>query len=226
LIRLAAQVFGLALATALAVAPAAAEQVFDLGTQAPVPGNKTWRDLLAQLFPDLRQERLKDGGIGDFIHGKVDIRPIDKEAFEDYCSDEPLRIKYINYEQVEIDEQMRLIVAITTDGDQCFGALALFSNQLEGRLLDVVNIQQDAHYGYNDDFVRSLGPHARLVIAISFHLTTGGSPTNYVLVLATRDRLSFVGNVAAESEWDCEHHRGIAEQPYVAVAPDYGPLIA
>jgi hypothetical protein len=130
---------------ALAVAPAAAEdtQVFDLGTQAPVAGNKTWRDLLGLLFPDLRQEPGHDGKTGDFIHGKVDIRPIDKEAFEDYCPDTPLRIEYINFKQVEIDGQMRLIVAITTDGDACFGALALFSNQFEARLLDVVNIQQD-----------------------------------------------------------------------------------
>jgi hypothetical protein len=55
-------------------------------------------------------------------------------------------------------------------------------------------------------------------------MTTDSSPTNYVLVLATADRLSLIGNVIAEGEWDCEHHRGTSERPYVAVAPDYGPF--
>ena len=55
------------LLVALAATPAAAEPIYDLGTAAPVPGHKTWRDLLGQLFPDLRQEAGKDGETGDVI---------------------------------------------------------------------------------------------------------------------------------------------------------------
>lgn len=216
----------LALAVALVAAPVSAEQVYDLGTKAPVPGDKNWRDVLAPLFPDLRQEPRDDGRTGDFIHGKVDIRPIDKDAFEDDCPKEPLRIEYLEYEDVRIDDKSRLIVGVTTDHDACFGALALFdgSGQGDAKLLDVVNIQEDANYGFGDHFVRSLGAGAQLVVADSFHTTTSSSPDNYVLVLATADRLSLIGNVDAQSEWDCDHHRSIGESPYVATAPDYGPF--
>jgi len=134
------------LSLALAASPAAANQVFDLGEKAPVPHNKTWRDLVRQIFPDLRQEPRSDGRDGDVIYGKVDLRPIDKEAFGGDCSDAPLRIEYIDYAQVRIAGKARLIVGITTDGDACFGALALFDGGGESKLLDVVNIQQDANY--------------------------------------------------------------------------------
>ena len=74
------------LSAAPVVARAEGGAVYNLGDKAPVPGNKTWRDLLGQLFTDLRQQPMKDGGrMADFIHGKVDIRPIDKDSFED-CS--------------------------------------------------------------------------------------------------------------------------------------------
>jgi len=198
--------------------------VFDLGEKAPVPGNKTWRDMLGQIFPDLRQEPMQDGRTGDFIHGKVDIRPIDKEPFEDDCPKEPLRVEYLHYEQAEIDHKMRLIVGITTESDACFGVLALFSGQGDAKLLDAVNIQQDMNYGYGDHFVQSLGAGAELVVADSFHTTTSSSPDNYVLVLVTVDKLSLIGNVDARSEIDCDHHRTVGEVPYVAVAPDYGPF--
>lgn len=212
------------LITALAESAAATEhgQVFDLGDKAPVPGNKLWRDLLARLFPDLRQEPWKDGRTADFIHGKVDIRAVDKESFEDDCPDEPLRIEYLDYADVQIDNKSYLIVSITTDLDACFGALALFSGEGDAKLLDAVNIQQDANYVFGGNFARSLGAGAQLVVADSFHTTTSSSPDNYVLVLATADKLSLIGNVDGRSEWDCDHHRSIGEEPYVAIAPDYG----
>ena len=121
---------------------------------------------------------------------------------------------------------MRLIVGVTTDGDACFGALALFSGQEDAKLLDAVNIQQDQNYGYGDQrdrLARSLGAGAQLVVADSFHTTTSSSPDNYVLVLVTVDKLSLIGNVDAHSEVDCDHHRTIGENPYVVATPDYGP---
>lgn len=212
------------LITALAASAAAAEhgQVFDLGDKAPVPGNKLWRDLLGQLFPDLRQEPWKDGRTADFIDRQIDIRAIDKQSFEDDCPDKPLRIEYLDYAAVQIDNKSHLIVGITTDLDACFGALALFSGEGDAKLLDAVNIQQDANYLFGNNFVRSLGAGAQLVVADSFHTTTSSSPDNYVLVLATADKLSLIDNVDGQSEWDCDHHRSIAEEPYVAIAPDYG----
>lgn len=214
------------LLAALAAPAVAAEhgQVYDLSQKAPVPGNKTWHDLLGQLFTDLRQEPWEDGKTGTFIHGKVDIRPIDKDAFESDCPNEAMRIEYLDYAAVQIDDKSHLIVGITTDRDACFGALALFSGEGDAKLLDAVNIQQDANYVFGDNFVRSLGGGAQLVVADSFHTTTSSSPDNYVLVLVTADRLSLIGNVDAQSEWDCDHHRSIGETPYVATAPDYGPF--
>jgi hypothetical protein len=215
----------LALLVALAVTRAApAEPVYDLGAKAPVPGNRTWRDLLGQVFADLRQEANAKGEAGDFIHGKVEIRPIDKEAFDGDCPDTPLRIQYLNYAQVQIGQRTRLIVGITTEGDACFGALALFSGEGDTKLLDVVNIQQDANYGYAPDFVHPLGVDGQLVVIDSYHTTTSASPDNDVLVLATADKLSFIGNVAAFSERDCDRHRAVAEDPYVTISPDYGPF--
>lgn len=213
----------LGLAILIAVAPAAAEPVYDLGSQAPVAGNKTWRELLRALFPDLRQEPGKDGKIGDYIHGNVDLRPIDRDGFDDCgaAGGEPLRIEYIQYAYVEISQKARLMVGVTTDHDACFGALALF-DALEGKLLDAVNIQQDQNYGFEPLLARRLGPDAQLVVADSFHTTTSNSPDNYVLVLASVDKLSLIDNLNGESEWDCEHHRGIGEQLYVVVTPDYG----
>lgn len=211
--------------TTLAAAPdASAEggQVFDLGEKASLPNDKTWRDVVRLVFPDLRQEPREDGRIGDFIHGDVSIRPIDKEAFEDDCPKEPLRIEYIETARVQISGKTREIVAITTDGDACFGALALFDGGADTKLLDVVNIQQDRNYGFGDQFVRSLGRDGQLIVADSFHTTTSSSPDNYVLVLATADKLSLIGNVDARSEFDCDHRRAIAENPYVVVTPDYG----
>jgi hypothetical protein len=41
----------LVLVLALAASPAAAESVYDLGTKAPVPHDKIWRDLVRQIFP-------------------------------------------------------------------------------------------------------------------------------------------------------------------------------
>jgi hypothetical protein len=210
----------------LAASPAVAGygQVFDLGEQAPVPGKKTWRDLLGQLFHDLRQEPQKDGKIADVIHGSVDIRPIDKESFADCPGSEPLPLKYLDYADVEIGDEPRLIIGITTDGDSCFGALALFDGSVQGdaKLLDVVDIKQDANYFFGDGFVRPLGSDGQLVVADSFHTTTSVAPDNDVLVLATIDRLTLVGNVDAQSEVDCQHHRTIGEKPYVVVTPDYG----
>jgi hypothetical protein len=204
-------------------APARDDTVFDLGEKAPVPGNKTWRDVLKGLFPDLRQEPRKDDGrMGDVIHGKVSLRPIDKDPFNDECGD-VARIEYIEYAETSVPDQSRLIVGVTTE-DSCFGALALFDARGENKLLDAVNIQQDQNYGYGDHFVRRLGPDAHLVVADSFHTTTSSSPDNYVLVLATADKLSLIGNVDARSEFDCDHHRSIAENPYVVTTPDYGPL--
>jgi hypothetical protein len=106
---------------------ASAEPVYDLGAKAPVPGDKAWRDLVRQIFPDLRQEPGPDGNTADFIHGKVELRPIDKGAFDGDCPDTPLRIEYLDYAQVQIGQRTRLIVGVTTEGDACFGALALFS---------------------------------------------------------------------------------------------------
>jgi hypothetical protein len=216
----------LALLVALAAAPAAAEdrQVFDLDTKAPVPGDKTWPDLLKQIFPDLRQEAGKDVKIGYVVGGQTKLRPIDKDAFDD-CSDESPRIEYLEYAEAQIGGRPRLIVGITTEGDACFGALALFDSRGDIKLLDAVNIQQDMNYGYGDQgdrFVRQLGPDGQLVVADSFHTTTSTSPDNYVLVLATADKLSLIGNVNAQSAFDCDHHRSVAENPYVVVTPDYG----
>jgi hypothetical protein len=219
-IRLAA----LLLALALAAAPAAAEQVFDLGTNAPVPNGKSWRDLMRQIFPDLRQEADAKGNAGDYIYGKIGVRPIDKEAFDGDCPDAPLRIEYLDFAQVRIGQKMRLIVGVTTEDDACFGALALFDGEGVARLLDVVDIMQDANYGFGPGFVRSLGVDGQLVVVDSFHTTTSVTPDNDVLVLATEDKLSFVGNVAAFSERDCDHHRAVGEDPYVTIWPDYGPF--
>lgn len=204
----------------LLASPAVADQVFDLGQKAELPNDKTWRDVLRLVFPDLRQEPRKDGRIGDFIHGNVSIRPIDKEAFEDDCPKEPLRIEYIETARVELSGKMREIVGITTDGDECFGMLALFDGGTNTKLLDAVNIQQDAHYEFGDQFARPLGPDGQLVVADSFHITTSDSPVNNVLVLVTADKLSLIGNVDAQSERDCE--RQITEDPYVVITPDYG----
>jgi hypothetical protein len=146
----------LVLALALAASPAAADSVYDLGTKAPVPHDKIWRDLVRQIFPDLTQGPGPGGRTSDFIHGKIDLRPIDKEAFGGDCP-EPPRIEYLEFAEVEIARKMRLIVGITTDGDACVGALALFEGAGESKLLDVVNIQQDANYAFGRDFVRSLG---------------------------------------------------------------------
>lgn len=212
----------------MVAAPTAAraegDQVFDLGAKAAVPNDNTWRDLMRQIFPDLRQEPDKNGKTGDFIHGNVSLRPIDKQAFEDNCSVDPLRIEYIDTARVEISGKMRVIVGVTTDGDACFGALALFDGGAETKLLDVVNIQQDANYGYGygNGFARSLGSDGQLIVADSFHTTTSNSPDDYVLVLVTADKLALIGNVDAQSEVDCDHHRTIAENPYVVVTPDYG----
>ena len=215
-----------ALLVALAPLPATAEddQVFDLGTKAAVPNDMTWRDVMRLVFPDLRQEPRKDadGKIGDFIHGDVTLRPIGKYAFNDDCEVEGLRIEYLDTARVEISGKMRVIVGVTTEDDACYGALALFDGGHETKLLDVVNIQQDANYGYGSDFVRRLGPDGQLIAADSFHTTTSSSPDNYVLVLATADKLTLIGNVDAQSEVDCNGHRTIAETPYVVITPDYG----
>ena len=211
----------LVLAFALAAMPATADPVYDLDAKAPVPRDKTWRDLVRQIFPDLRQEPGSEGKTGDFIHGEVNLRPIDKEAFGGDCPDPP-RIEYLEFAQVEIARKTRLIVGITTDGDACFGALALFEGTGDSKLLDVVNIQQDANYVFGPDFVRSLGRDGRLVIATSFHTTTSSSPDDEVLILATDDKLSLIGNVIARSERDCR--RSVAEEAYVAIMPDYGPF--
>jgi len=208
-------------AFALAAMPAAAEPVYDLAAKAPVPHNRTWRDMVRQIFPDLTQEPGPGGKTSDFIHGKINLRPIDKEAFGGDCPDPP-RIEYLEFAQVEIARKMRLIVGITTDGDACFGALALFDGTGESGLLDVVNIQQDTNYVFGPDFVRSLGTDGRLVIATSFHTTTSTSPDNDVLILATEDKLSLIGNVVAQSERDC--HGVVAEDASIAIAPDYGPF--
>lgn len=207
-----------------ATSPALADQVFDLGQKASLPNDMTWRDVVRLVFPDLRQEPRKDDGrIGDFIYGDISLRPIGKYAFEDDCQKEPLRIEYIETARVELSGKMREIVAITTDGDACcFGALALFDGGRDAKLLDVVNIQQDQNYGFGNGFARRLGPDGRLVVADSFHTTTSSSPDNYVLVLATIDKLTRIGNVDARGEVDCDHHRTIAENPYVVVTPDYG----
>lgn len=210
-----------AAALVLMTASASAETVFDLGAKAPVTNGKIWRDLLSAIFPDLRQETVKDGKIGDFIHGKVELRPIDKEAFSDDCADDAPRIEYINFARVEIAGQMRVIVGVTTEHDACFGALALFEGTGD-RLIDAVNIQQDANYGFGPNFVRLLGREGQLVVADSFHTTTSNAPDNYVLVLATADKLSLIGNVDAQSQRDC--HREIAENPYVVITPDYSPF--
>jgi hypothetical protein len=212
------------LSTALAASPAWAEgdQIFDLGQKATLPNDMTWRDVLRLVFPDLRQEPREDGKTGDFIHGDVSLRPIGKQAFNDDCEVDPLRIEYIETARVEISGKMRVIVGITTEGDACFGALALFDGGKDTKLLDAVNIQQDQNYGYGNGFARSLGPDGELIVADSFHTTTSSSPDNYVLVLVTADKLSLVGNVDARSEWDCDDHRSIAENPYVVVTPDYG----
>src|SRR5205807_5049544 len=116
----------------------------------------------------------------------------------------------------------RLIVGITTDGDACVGVLALFEGAGDSKLLDLVDIKQDANYAFGPDFVRSLGTDGRLVIATSFHTTTSSSPDNNVLVLATEDKLSLIGKVFAQSERDC--HRAVAEDGSIAIAPDYGPF--
>ena len=216
---------GILLVFLIAVSPAAADPIYDLGAKAPVPNDKTWRDLMSQIFPDLRQEPEKDGRMGDFIHGKVNLRPIDKEAFDGDCTDDtPREIQYLDYAQVEIGQRMRLIVGVNIDGDACFGALALFSGQGDAKLLDVVNIQQDANYGFGPGFVRSLGVDGQLAVVDSFHTTTSATPDNDVLVLVTQDKLSFIGNVDARSERDCDHHRAVGEDPYVVVWPDYGPF--
>jgi hypothetical protein len=211
----------LVLVLALAASPAAAESVYDLSAKAPVPHDKIWRDLVRQIFPDLTQGPGPGGRTSDFIRGKIDLRPIDKEAFGGDCP-EPPRIEYLEFAEVEIARKMRLIVGITTDGDACVGALALFEGAGESKLLDVVNIQQDANYVFGPDFVRSLGAEGRLVIATSFHTTTSSSPDNAVLILAIEDKLSLIGNLTAQSERDC--HRVIAEDGYIAIAPDYGPF--
>jgi hypothetical protein len=218
LIRVAA----LVLAAVLAASSAAAESIYDLEDKAPVPGDKIWRDLLRQVFPDLRQEPRADGKTGDFIHGKVALRPIDKEAFGGDCPDTPLRIEYLDYAQVQIGGRSRLIVGVTTDGDACFGTLALFDGEGDAKLLDVVDIKYDANYAFGPDFVRSLGASGQLVVVDSFHTTTSNSPDNDVLVLASADKLSLIGNVDARSERDCDRHRAVAEDPYVAIWPDYG----
>lgn len=218
----------LILLIAVAASPAVAgydyDKVVDLGEQAPVPSHKTWRDLLGQLFPDLRQETPKDGKTGDFIYGKVDIRQIDKYGPDACAGNEPVRIEYLEYALVQIDGEERLIVGITTDGGGCFGALALFDGSVNGnaKLLDAVNIQQDINFAFGKDFVRSLGAGAQLVVAGSFHMNSDGFFENDVLALVTADKLSLIGNVNADSERDCEHHRGTSEKPYVTIAPDYG----
>ena len=208
-------------AVTLVAAPAAAERVYDLGSEAPVAGHKTWHDLLTQLFSDLRQEPQKDGKMGSVIHGNVDLRPIDKDGYGDCGAGGPLQIEYLEYAYAEISGKARLIVGITTDHGACFGALALF-DALEVKLLDTANIQQDTHYTYGPDFARRLGVDGQLVVADSFHLNSDGSFNNLVLVLVTADKLSLIDNVNADSEWDCDHHRRIAEEPYVVVTPDYG----
>jgi hypothetical protein len=212
------------LLVACAVSPAAAEhdEVFDLGQKAGLPNDMTWRDMIRLIFPDLRQEPGKDGKTGDFIHGDVSIRSIDKEAFEDDCPKEPLQIEYIETARVEISRKMREIIGITTAGDACFGVVALFDGGADTKLLDAVNIQQDANYAFGDHFIRPLGADGQIVVADSFHTTTSSSPDNYVLVLATVDKLSLIGNVDARSERDCDHHRSTGEVPYVVVTPDYG----
>jgi len=216
----------LALAVVWGAAPAAARgmQVFDLDTRAPVTPDKTWADLLRQIFPDLRQETGKDGKIGYVVGGQTDLRPISKDSFTDDCPDFSPRIEYLNYALLEIGDKMRVVVGVTTEGDACFGALALFDGKGDAKLLDVANIQQDMHYGYPDDLARRLGADGWLVVANSFHTNTSNSADNDVLVLATADKLSFIDNVGTDSEWDCEHHRGIGEDSYVVVTPDYGPF--
>jgi hypothetical protein len=218
------RLLALVLLAVLTASPASAGQgqVFDLGEKAPVPGNKTWRELLVPLFPDLRQEPQKDGRTGDFIYGKVDLRPIDKDAFRDDCEG-PSRIEYLDYADISIPDQARLIVGVTTE-DPCFGALALFDAKGDNKLLDAVDIQQDMTYVFGRGFVRSLGVDAHLVVADSLHTNTSVSADNNVLVLATADKLSFIGNVKAESQGDCDHHREISEDGYVTIVPDYGPF--
>jgi hypothetical protein len=210
----------------LAAAPVAAgsSQVFDLDTRAPVTPNKTWVDLLRQIFPDLQQETGKDGKVGYVVGGQTNLRPLHGEAFIDGCPDLSPRIERIDYADVEISGQMRVIVGVTTEGGACFGALALFDGKGDAKLLDVANIQQDMNYDFGDDFARRLGADGRLVVADSSHTNTSHSPDNNVLVLVTADKLSFIGNVSTDSAWDCEHHRSIAEDPYVVVTPDYGPF--
>ena len=218
LIRVAA----LVLAVALAAVSAAAEQpIYDLGTKADVAGDKTWRALVSQIFPNLTQEPGANGRTQDFIHGTDKLRPIDGEPFGGDCS-EPLRIEYLEYARVEIAKQMRVIVGITTDYDSCVGALALFEGGAEAKLLDVVDIKYDANYAFGPDFVRSLGANGQLVTATSFHTTTSNSPDNSILILATEDKLSLIGNVMADSEKDCR--RVVAENGYITITPDYGPF--
>jgi hypothetical protein len=215
------RLLSLVLAFALAASPAAAEQVYDLDMKAPVPHDKIWRDLVRQIFPDLTPGPGPGGRTSDFVHGQVSLRSIDGEAFGGDCSDPP-RIEYLEFAEVEIARKQRLIVGVTTKGDVCVGALALFDATGDSKLLDVADIKQDANYAFGPDFVRSLGPDGRLVIATSFHTTTSSSPDNAVLILATEDKLSLIGNLMAQSERDCR--RVVAEDGSIAIAPDYGPF--
>jgi hypothetical protein len=216
-IRLAA----LVLLVALAATPATADTVFDLAAKAPVPNDKTWRDLVRQIFPDLTQQPRPDGRIDDFIHGKINLRPIDGENFGGECPD-PLRVEYLDFAEPRIGGKPRLIVGVTTDGDACVGPLALFEATGEAKLLDVVDVKYDANYAFGRDFVRPLGLDGQLVVATSFHTTTSNSPDNAVMILASEDKLSLIGNVTAQSERDC--HRAVAENGYIVITPDYGPF--
>jgi hypothetical protein len=216
----------LALAVALTAAPAAAMdiQVFDLDTKAPVMAGKTWAELLRQVFPDLRQETEKDGTIGYAVGEQNNLRPIHKDTWNDACPEPSPKIDHIEYADVEISGHPRVIVGVTTEADACFGALALFDATGEAKLLDVANIQQDMHYAYGPDFARRLGADGQLVVTGSFHLNSDGAFDDELLVLANADKFSLIGDIEADSEWDCEHHRRISEDPYVMITPDYGAL--
>ncbi|HEV2186094.1 MAG TPA: hypothetical protein VGR70_02735 [Stellaceae bacterium] len=207
--------------TALAIAAQAMAAIDDHDFAGPVPGipDKTWIDLLSQIFPDIAVDER-----GYATASKViDLRSIgagdeswigcgDKIQFQDRDA-RPIRLSGRDY----------VVVTVMIE-DDCVGPIGLFD--ASGKLVDAVNVKGDQHVSFSGDYVRPLGADGALVIASLWHDNSSQSYDISSLILARPEGLSSIGDVFALGSRDCDGKTNstVTEEAAVRVVPDGNPL--